>query len=1482
MKLTNDQFRRFQQVFLDAFYDYDDLALMVRVVLGENLHEIVETDALERVVFQLIEWSDRHDNVVELIRGAHDYRPGNFELQVLVQEIEQWDTLLPPDLPTATPPAADQLDAQSDPPTPITPPRPSLPPSATPIEEAPSVQLSPLERQLLRIALAYYEQDVLTSGQGDGIPKVIVVHKFGAGFSGAVVLLIDPGSGRAPIVAKIGPFGDLQQEYAAYQHLIRLAAPNIAASVLGPPWPDRNGSGLGILLYIYGSAPRRLPHSLLDYYRQAGGAATSTVLRNLLLEQGSELWGNTRRERFWLVQEYDRLLPVHLEVSRAEQDAPDIAFEAGQVDDSALRTLTPGALVRLNGFTLVKFVNAPARGNQAAVTRMLLQAPPPPGQVSGDLRILLIQPAPAPVGPGETIAQLDVRVDATRQGRLIEIAQEIIPGFAADAAFLPVQTEMLPNPLLGLDALLDSRAEANWSTIHGDLNLQNILVDPPSGYARLIDFAETRPGPTLFDLHRLIVQIITRLLTGAVAANPALGPESLAYLMHELHNSQRAAESPVPALQDVYVVLRTLWEISDRYLDQHDGWAFFYNGLRIALLGALRFAELNSAARHLVLVGAAKAAELAQTAIFNGAEKPPAPGVAPYKGLAPFEPSDAAIFCGRAALTERLMAHLAQGRFLVLVGASGSGKSSLARAGLMPAFLRRPADGEPQAAHRAIVLTPTDQPLLRLAQALTGAEQGEATTQLANAMRGAPDGLHRYIQEHMMRDESAADVAERRLLLLVDQMEELFTLCREAAERAAFVDNLLTAAAAEAVQQDADEQQSPVDGVRTLVVCTLRADFYARFLGFEQLRGRLETNQIIVPAMTVGEMREAIIGPAQRPESAWYFESGLVDQMIGDVGAEPGALPLLSHALLETWRRRSGRTLTLAGYQSAGRVQGALAQTAEALYTKLPPAEQELTRRIFLALTELGEGAADTRRRVARGDLVRGDKADQVAGLLERLAQRRLVTLSQAYVEVAHEALIRRWPRLQNWLEEDREGLRIERKLSLAAEEWDESGKKPELLYEDFRLGQAQQLLQNNREWFSELAVEFVAASADRLREIEKAQRRRAQKQSAMLTTILLLAVPTLFVLANLFMFVRRQYSQWQLTGFPSDAATTIVIAPRLDGITEPKICVGSADIGIGCSNDLENWNIVQIGFPTTKPAILNDREKWWWHFTGSTWSTKIHGIDALAFDQTDSQRLYAIVYASGLYTSTDGGAHWSFAQKASESSPTADVRKLIVVGKTLFLLRNSVISNLEDQSFFVDPNQAGSLHISPDGGNSWQMFGGPATNLGVIDDFHVLFTPEGVPETVFVSSKQRLLVGHVRNGWEFQEKKSLPDDMDIVHLGSWNDKLYLAAYDSRQGSSKVLAYQLQGDLLTDEVESAPLHGKPLDIAVSPADGLVWVLLQTGQIISVDPIDGRLTDRGSYPGWFWSFSYDLAFFPKGDGTYMPLLGHNDGVLKFRD
>jgi WD40 repeat protein/class 3 adenylate cyclase len=422
---------------------------------------------------------------------------------------------------------------------------------------------------------------------------------------------------------------------------------------------------------------------------------------------------------------------------------------------------------------------------------------------------------------------------------------------------------------------------------------------------------------------------------------------------------------------------------------------------------------------------------------------PPAAVPCPYKGLVQFEPDDAELFFGREHLVEDLVGRLDVAPFLAVVGPSGSGKSSLVRAGVVPELQRRDGALHPD------LFSPGEHPLAELA--------------LAGDSR----------------------------LVVVDQFEEVFTLCRDEDERRAFVDALL----------DAAERG-------TRVVVALRADFYGHCARYPRLAAALEERQALVGPMSEEELRRAIERPAEH--AGLLLEPGLVEGILRDVVGEPGALPLLSHSLLETWKRRSGRMLTLIGYLQAGGVQGAIAKTAETVYRDaLSPDQQALARNIFLRLTELGEGTEDTRRRVAIAELTpRPERSEDVNKVLRTLADARLVTIGERTVEVAHEALIRHWPTLRAWLDEDRQGRLVHRRLTEAAREWDTTARDPALLYRGTRLAGANEWAGAHDTELNELEREFIRASRDtELREIETTRRRNRRLRILLAAAVAALAV---------------------------------------------------------------------------------------------------------------------------------------------------------------------------------------------------------------------------------------------------------------------------------------------------------------------------------------------------------------------------------------
>ncbi|HJW91033.1 MAG TPA: AAA family ATPase, partial [Anaerolineales bacterium] len=319
-------------------------------------------------------------------------------------------------------------------------------------------------------------------------------------------------------------------------------------------------------------------------------------------------------------------------------------------------------------------------------------------------------------------------------------------------------------------------------------------------------------------------------------------------------------------------------------------------------------------------------------------DTPPEPGEPPFKGLQFFDQGDADLFFGRELLTARLIGRLtgalsqahedgdAAGlQFLAIIGASGSGKSSVARAGLIPAIKRGEtlADGSlpPPGSQewRVHLITPSAHPLEALAASLTRGKDPVATANLLSSLAADPHSLRLHARQLLDpgngQPHNDSPPGSQDLLLVVDQFEELFTLCRSEEESKAFIDNLLAACS----------EQGPV-----ILVITLRADFYQHCAKYENLRAALERRQAYIGPMSREELRCAIEEPALRGE--WKFEPGLVDLFLREVGEEPGALPLLSHALLETWKHRRGRAMTLESYAESGGVSGAIAKTAETIF----------------------------------------------------------------------------------------------------------------------------------------------------------------------------------------------------------------------------------------------------------------------------------------------------------------------------------------------------------------------------------------------------------------------------------------------------------------------------------------------------------------------------------------------------------------------
>lgn len=468
---------------------------------------------------------------------------------------------------------------------------------------------------------------------------------------------------------------------------------------------------------------------------------------------------------------------------------------------------------------------------------------------------------------------------------------------------------------------------------------------------------------------------------------------------------------------------------------------------------------------------------------------------APYRGLLHFDAEHARFFFGRAADTRRLIDKLEQHTFVALVGASGSGKSSVVRAGLLPALADDALSGS--RAWHTLICTPGSDPLRAIAEQLAtlvpAGDRLKTGDDLTARLDARADGL---------RTALTTLIAERGrpVLLIIDQFEELFTMGQHVgqgkrAQVEQFVANLT------------DTVEHSAGRIRILIA--LRADFLDRSLAFPALRELLQDRHVLLGALDDAALREAIVQPAH--EVGAFFEKGLVNAILRDVSTEPGATPLLQYALYELWRHRRGPWLTLEAYEASGGVQGALHRRAQKTYEALTAEQQAIARNILLRVTALGEGVNDTRRRANRAELYPvGTDPAQVDAVLQSLsgAQARLLVAGEETVEVTHEALIHGWGTLRKWLEEDRESLRVQRHLTESSEDWDRRGRDSGDLYRGNRLAQAVEWATAHRGEMNPLEDTFLNASRQaQSRERRALRMRRVGISGTVALAVLLIAL---------------------------------------------------------------------------------------------------------------------------------------------------------------------------------------------------------------------------------------------------------------------------------------------------------------------------------------------------------------------------------------
>jgi WD40 repeat protein len=541
----------------------------------------------------------------------------------------------------------------------------------------------------------------------------------------------------------------------------------------------------------------------------------------------------------------------------------------------------------------------------------------------------------------------------------------------------------------------------------------------------------------------------------------------------------------------------------------------------------------------------------------------PGPSTCPYVGLRSFDADDVEWFFGREADTQRMAEKLRRSPFLAVLGRSGSGKSSAVRAGLVPALAAgRLIPGSET--WRVLVLRPRSAPLEELAARVSHLRPDVGTSTILDDLAGNDASLK-------MLTTGSGD--HTPVVWVVDQAEELFTLCDAPDQRRAFAANLLHVSEASGPDR---------------VVLTLRSDFYARFADLAALSARIASNQHVVTDLSDEQLERAVTQPAAL--AGVSLEAGLVERIISDVHAQAGALPLLQHALRETWERRRGSELTHEAYDEIGGVKGALAHRADEVLARLEETgDGAVVRHLMLEMTRLGEGTEDTKQPVVLGQL---DTPDYSLPRLHRvaaaLADARLVTTdvdeavgpgdprpdAGTRVEPAHEALIGSWPALRRWLDESRDELRGRRRIRDAARAWQEQDRADDLLYRGTTLALAREQARDRPADLPKLESEFLAASTEREERVRSQARRRRVRQLTVLGSLAALTLVAAVVSSVL--FVRARDAQ-----HASEESAAIALAQQARALApnDPALALAVSAEALDRSDNPETSGALQAAY---------------------------------------------------------------------------------------------------------------------------------------------------------------------------------------------------------------------------------------------------------------------------------------------------------------
>lgn len=850
--------------------------------------------------------------------------------------------------------------------------------------------------------------------------------------------------------------------------------------------------------------------------------------------------------------------------------------------------------------------------------------------------------------------------------------------------------------------------------------------------------------------------------------------------------------------------------------------------------------------------------------LVTGVAPAPFDAVCPFRGLQAFRQEDARFFVGRTAIITEAVHALADASFLAVLGPSGSGKSSLVAAGITP-------------------------------QLETEARRHQQELRVCSMTPGKTPDMHLKVavDELMMHPEPR--------LLIVDQFEETFVLCTDVAARSRFVDQLVATAI----------RSTPA---ALSVILTMRDDFVRDCAAHPGLAELIQHKRIIVGAMTDSELQTVVV--QQTARGGYRLDANLANRMLDDVAGEPGAMPLLQQALTELWERRHGWWLRIAEYEKIGYglldergqpltgAAGSIAFRAEQIYRSLEPDDQQRMRDIFLRLTHLDETDAtrptqrDTRQRAALQDLAPATAPlAPLRQLVQRLADERLVVVyggdvgqdalpgASSDVEVTHEALIRYWPRLRQWLSRWRADLLLRQALARDAQDWKENKEDTSLLYRGVRLLTAEAWRDRRSIAMNAVEAAFLAASEqdrkrgeaeqEHLRQTElalaneraaaaekeaRAAKRRVRLLRWAVALLILALVPTGAVLAENFVQSR---SPWKLvTSFPQDPVTAFAWAPPATA-DAPQLCAGTANIGVGCSRSGAAWDIFRQDFSTGAAAQRSD-----------VFATDVNLVRDLAFDASNTERMLASLKGGGVYLSEDGGAAWT---RLGEGQLPQEGSFAVAIDDELLVA-------------VYDASEGRRLYASTNSGRTWQPHTGTDMELNEaytarIDSAHGIVYSGG-DDGLYAASPAT---------WQWQRLVKLPSVRYMAQDLTQPDVWWLLAHDAAAQETGVYTWTTNSSVA---YPVATLPGQPHALAVDPdrtSPVLVYVLMYADQILDLDlvyaidgdgnkrTLGGRLSDNWLTKPQNLLFNHFalLAYYDKAEKRTRLLLGHIDGLMEYQ-